>query len=280
MRCFKINSYLTLLLEINYIKTKSATIRYNQQKLITHDFITNYRVFFIEQNNKNKFSNFKIFQLFTASYLKNIYNINIFEKNINAINILPNKLSKNFLYKVRNVNFKQFNIKYFNEVGYLFLVNIWLKNIKNICKYIKKTLDNIHFKKHRLYFLFFFKILNKYIKPNYNQLQIKGLYLVFRGKLGKGGNARKKVMFYKNGYYSLSNKMLCLNTQKWDIWTKTGTVGCTMRLFYKKYDNLFKFLFNYLFIYTYKIKLYFIKSCIFSKFPKFNIIFNNIYIKI
>ena len=191
-----------------------------------------YILFFLEQNNKNKFPAFKIFQLFTALYLQNIYKINIKEKNINTITTLPKQLSKTFLYKVRNTNFKQFNIKYFNEIGYLFLINIWLKNLKNICKYIKKKLDYVHFKNHRLYFLFFFKILNKYIKPNFNQLQIKGIYLVFRGKLGKGGNARKKTMFYKHGYYSLSNKMLSLNTQKWDIWSKTGTVGCTMRLFY------------------------------------------------
>ncbi len=79
---------------------------------------------------------------------------------------------------------------------------------------MKKKLDTVHFKKHRFYFLFFFKILNKYIKPNFQSLQIKGIYLVFRGKLGKGGNSRKKVMFYKSGYYSLSNKLLCLNTQK------------------------------------------------------------------
>lgn len=243
--------HLSIVIELNYIHVNYPIISYNQQNLILVNQMSKYQIFFIEQNNKNKFSNFKIFQLFTAAYLKNIYNINIVEKNINAINILPNKLGKSFLYKVRNINYKQFNIKYFNEVGYLFLVNIWLKNIKNICKYIKKTLDNIHFKKHRLYFLFFFKILNKYIKPNYNQLQIKGLYLVFRGKLGKGGNARKKALFYKHGYYSLSNKLLCLNTQKWDIWTKTGSVGCTMRLFYKKYDNLFKFLFTYLSIYSY-----------------------------
>jgi hypothetical protein len=118
------------------------------------------------------------------------------------------------LYKVRNINFKQFNIKYFNEVSHLFLVNFWLKNLKNICRYIKKKLNSVHFKKHRLYFLFFFKIINKYIKPNFKELQLKGVYLVFKGKLGKGGNSRKKTMFYKTGYYSLSNKMLCLNTYK------------------------------------------------------------------
>lgn len=192
----------------------------------------NFNLFFIEENTKYNFTTFRFYQFFNLNYLKNIYNINLKEKNINAIKTLPKKLSKNVLFKVRNVSFKQFNIKYFNEIAHLFLVNMWLKNLKNICKYIKKKLDSVHFKQHRLYFLFFFKILNKYIKPNFVDLQLKGIYLVFRGKLGKGGNSRKKVMFFKKGYYSLSNKLLCLNTQKWDVWTKTGTVGCTMRLFY------------------------------------------------
>jgi hypothetical protein len=62
-------------------------------------------------------------------------------------------------------------------------------------------------------------------------------------------------MFYKSGYYSLSNKMLSLNTQKWDVWTKTGSVGCTMRVFYKNYDNLFKFLLINIRYYVSKYKL-------------------------
>jgi len=127
---------------------------------------------------------------------------------------LPKKLVKVFSYKVQNISYKQFSIKYFNEVAYLFLISAWTKNLKPICKYIKKRLDNTHFKKHRSYFLFFFRILNKYIKPNFEQLKIKGLYLVFRGKLGRGGNSRKKVMFYKKGEYSLSNKLLAMNSHK------------------------------------------------------------------
>ena len=202
-----------------------------------------YTLFFVDQNNKYKISNHRLYQFFNAVYLQNIYKIKLKEKNINAIKILPTKLTNIVLFKVRHVNFKNFNIKYFNEIAHLFLINIWLKNLKNLCKYIKKKLDNVHFKRHRFYFLFFFKILNKYIKPNFTPLQIKGIYLVFRGKLGKGGNSRKRAMFYKAGYYSLSNKLLCLNTQKWDVWTKTGTVGCTMRVFYKKYDNFFKFIY-------------------------------------
>jgi len=170
--------------------------------------------------------------MFNAFYLKSIYKVSLSEKNINVLKTLPKKLVKVFSYKVQNISYKQFSIKYFNEVAYLFLISAWTKNLKPICKYIKKRLDNTHFKKHRSYFLFFFRILNKYIKPNFEQLKIKGLYLVFRGKLGRGGNSRKKVMFYKKGEYSLSNKLLAMNSHKWDIWTKTGTVGCTMRIFF------------------------------------------------
>jgi hypothetical protein len=39
-------------------------------------------------------------------------------------------------------------------------------------------------------------------------------------------------MFYRRGLYSLSNKSLSLNRNKWDVWTKTGTFGCTFQIFY------------------------------------------------
>lgn len=254
---YKINQKLLLYIILQLIVNVDQNIYLNNIIKLEKLKKKNFNLFFIEENTKYNFTHFRFYQFFNLNYLKNIYNINLKEKNINAIKTLPKKLSKNVLFKVRNVSFKQFNVKYFNEVAHLFLVNMWLKNLKNICKYIKKKLDSVHFKQHRLYFLFFFKILNKYIKPNFTDLQLKGVYLIFRGKLGKGGNSRKKVMFFKEGHYSLSNKLLCLNTQKWDVWTRTGTVGCTMRLFYKNYDNFFKFLYNYLFNYYDKIEFYF-----------------------
>lgn len=241
-------SYIIIITQLPKFEPKF--ISYTNSTNLKHKNLWEYDIFFVNQNNKYKFKFFRFYQFYNLSYLQNIYKIKLKEKNINTIKALPKKLTKILLYKVKNISFKQFGIKYFNEIAHLFLVNIWLKNLKNICRYIKKKLDSVHFKKHRAYFLFFFKILNKYIKPNFQQLQIKGIYLVFKGKLGKGGNSRKKVMFFKRGYYSLSNKLLSLNTHKWDIWTKTGTVGCTMRLFYKNYDNLFKFIYNILFDYS------------------------------
>lgn len=47
-------------------------------------------------------------------------------------------------------------------------------------------------------------------------LHLRGISLKFKGKLGRGGNSRKKTLFYKKGYYSLSNKLLCLHRNSWD----------------------------------------------------------------
>ncbi len=207
---------------------------YNKNKI----FLTvkkNFSLFFIQQSTNYRYNNFINYQFFNVFYLQNIFKITLKEKNLNTLKVIPQKLTKLILFKVRNVSFKKFNIKYFNEVVNLFIINIYIKNAKNLCKYIKKKLDSTHFKKHRSYFLFFFKILNKYILPNFKLLNLKGVTLSFKGKLGKGGNARKKIMMYKKGKHSLSNKMIKINSNKWDVWTKTGTVGCSFQLFYKKW---------------------------------------------
>jgi hypothetical protein len=143
-----------------------------------------------------------------------IYNISFKEKNINAIKILPKAINKHILYKTRNISFKSFKIKYFNEVIYLFLVNIFLKNSKNICKFIKKKLEYVHFKEHRKYFLFFFKIIKQYIKNNFKILKINGILMKFKGKLARGGNSRTKTVFFRVGKTSPGDKSLALNSNK------------------------------------------------------------------
>ena len=245
----KINPFLLLFIIHNYYELdKKQTYLIHPQTNYKLNKSSLFSVFFVEINNTYKYSRFLHYQFFNLNYLQNIFKVNLKEKSINGLDCLPSKITKFLMYKVRHISYKQFGVKYFNEVAHLFVLNVWLKNSKNICKYIKKKLDSVHFKKHKGYFLFFFKILNKYIVPNFKHLQIKGITLVFRGKLAKGGNARKRTMFFKRGLYSLSNKLLSMNANKWDVWTKTGSFGCTMQIFYKKYDNLFKFLYHYLFI--------------------------------
>lgn len=181
---------------------------------------------------KKHFYSFFIYQNFMSIYLQNIFKLNLKEKYINALYTIPHKTTKYILFKMRFKSFKFFKIKYFNEVLFMLIINFWLKNAKNISLFIKRKLDSVHFKRHRAYFLFFFRLIKKYIVPNFTILKLRGVTLKFKGKLGRGGNSRKKTMFFWRGYYSLSNKFLALNRNKWDVWTKTGTVGCTLQIFY------------------------------------------------
>lgn len=119
----KISPYLIIFFldKLNFDNNNNI-YKYNNNN---HNLVNfKYDIFLLTQNNDNKFLNFKFFQLYTLVYLQNIYKIKLQEKNINCIDILPMHLTQNFLFKVRYTNFKQLGIKYFNEVGYLFLVNI------------------------------------------------------------------------------------------------------------------------------------------------------------
>lgn len=189
-------------------------------------------IFLVSNANSNLLYSFTNYQYFNSAYLQNIFKLNLREKYLNSLNIIPKKTTKYILFKAKFKNFKRFGIKYFNEVLYMLIINFWLKNSKNIALFIKRKLDNVHFKRHRAYFLFFFRLIRRYIVPNFNLFKLKGVTLKFKGKLARGGNSRKKTMFFWKGYYSLSNKHLRLNRNKWDVWTKTGTVGCTLQIFF------------------------------------------------
>jgi hypothetical protein len=250
-----------LLIIIKYFFTLINIIFFNKLKFNYNNTIQTYNqnynpinwkvkknIFFIKFTNTVYFTPYLSFQFFNALYLHHIFKINIKEKNFNSIDLLPKIMTKKMLFESKNSHYKEYNIKYLNEILHIFLINLWLKNSKNICKFFKNNLNSIHFKNHRKLFLFYFYIFDFFINPNFNLLQIKGITLKFKGKLGKGGNSRKKTLFYKKGSYSLSNKNLALNRNSWNVWTQTGSVGCTFQIFYIKYGKIFKFIYIYLFI--------------------------------
>lgn len=166
-------------------------------------------------------------------YVSYFLNINVKVINVNLMNFFPSILSLVVTDKdLLTERYTQFNIKYLNEIILFFMLNFYCKNIKNICIYIKKNLDKTHFKDHKKFYLFYFDLLDKYIWKNQKDLDIKGIHFVLRGKLDRGGNSRKKAIFFYKGSHSNSNKMLKLNKYKWSVWTDTGAIGCKMSVFY------------------------------------------------
>ena len=214
---------------IIFDKSPAAKILYKQSQRLHNKKLN---IFFVDSQKVNFFSYLVFLKSLNALYLRNIYPVELKERNINSLSTLPLPLSRLVLFSKKQKDYNTFGIKYSNEIAYLLLINIWLKNVKNICKYFQRKLNSVHFKEHRAYFLFFFNLLNSYIVPNFKILLVKGLYLKFKGKLGRGGNSRKTTLLYKVGVTSLTSKSLAMDSHKWDVWTKTGSVGCCFRVFF------------------------------------------------
>ena len=95
---------------------------------------------------------------------------------------------------------------------------------------------NVH--NNNLYNHSFFDFQSSVVKSthvsfNFELLKISGLLMKFKGKLGRGGNSRTKTMFFRLGKTSQGDKNLALNTNKWSVWTKTGSFSCMFQIFYK-----------------------------------------------
>lgn len=99
-------------------------ITYSKQQLkyTTHNFSKN--IFLVNVNNKPVYRDYLAYQQFNTYYLRNLYDINLIEKNVNSLKLLPKKLIKHTLFKTKHKHYKNFNIKYFNEIAYMFLISV------------------------------------------------------------------------------------------------------------------------------------------------------------
>lgn len=117
-----INYYLLLYLINKDFLNKSNILVNNLQKKKKINYLQN--IYLIRLGNIHTYQEFLNYQYYNLHYLQNIYKIKLKEKNINSLYSLPKKLIKYILFKTEYKNFKQFGIKYFNEIVYMFLVNI------------------------------------------------------------------------------------------------------------------------------------------------------------
>ena len=167
------------------------------------------------------------------NYLKNLIKINTYEYSWEGSKIIPKILLNNFLPSINKFYiWRFFNIKKINEFIIILMLTIYLKISKFFCIYIRNILKKVLLKHHRNFFLFFFSIIRNFIWNFKKEFFIEGIVLEFRGKLARGGNTRKKLMYCKYGEYSYSNKNLRITYDKWDVWSSTGAIGCFFKLFF------------------------------------------------
>jgi len=98
--------------------------------------------------------------------------------------------------------------------------------------WLKKKFESIFYRKHKklLYLvkLFFINYLVVYL-PIFNCL---GFFFKVRGKIGVGGNSKKKKYSIRLGKQSLTTKKLLFNSNCGSIRTLVGVLGFTIHIFY------------------------------------------------
>ena len=169
---------------------------------------------------------------FIYNYIKNKKILFNFQKNnYNLIEnskyylLILNKL-KRFSF-LRDINV---SIKSFMSFIFSFLMSKDIILFKNFMKY---CLENIHFKKHKRFLYNFKVILNFIFNVYFSELNILGLYLKIKGKIGVGGNLKKRKYFYKYGSFSFTKKNQKLNYFKDCIRTYSGVLGLEIYISYK-----------------------------------------------
>lgn len=109
---------------------------------------------------------------------------------------------------------------------------LFSKNIRVFVKWFSRFIESMHFKRHRRYFNLIGLFLQNIWKLGNERLLLKGFFLFFKGKLGRGGSVRKKVMYFRAGQHSFSTLSLRYNYRRFIIRTQSGVVGGQFALFF------------------------------------------------
>lgn len=242
-------SYINSLLFYNLFCLKKKLINLNSESNQIVSNYSPYTMFFfynkflsnsvIGKNNYYKHfyqNNLYFIRFFIIKYLslflqdKNFY-LNLQKNNVEVI-------EKNFFYKIllkktKNLGFLKeikFKVKSFINVILISLYNKDITLLKNVIKYI---LENLHFKKHKR-FLYNLKVILKSIAyVFFYRFQCLGLYIKIKGKVGVGGNSKKRKYIFKLGSFSFTKKSQKLSYVKDSIRTYSGVLGFESYLTYK-----------------------------------------------
>lgn len=237
------------------------------QHNLVNKSITNYKYnldinntisFFKKQTFTNYFKipEFKSNLYITPLVVQNKNKILIFKKNLISTFFLiglGKSINSQYFFKLESLiffdifyknhislilkKFKKYSI-FFNGINKLVefivvsFITLALKDLTFFSNWLKKKFENIFYRKHKklLYLikLFFTNYISLYL-PFFKCL---GFYFKIRGKIGVGGNSKKKRYLLRIGKNSLTTKQLKFNSHRGNIRTLVGILGFNLMLFY------------------------------------------------
>jgi len=181
-------------------------------------------------------NNLYFIRFFIVKYLSLFLEDKKFYLNLQKNNI--DIIEKNFFYKVllkktKRLGFlKEIKFKVKSFIN-LILVSLYNKDLTLLKNVIKNILEKLHFKKHKR-FLYNLKVLLKsIIYIFFYKFKCLGLYIKIKGKIGVGGNSKKRKYIFKLGSFSFTKKSQKLSYIKDSIRTYSGVLGFESYLTYK-----------------------------------------------
>ena len=193
--------------------------------LTKSNFYTNFY-----QNNLYfiKFFVFKYLSLFLTD--KNLY-LTLSKDNISIIE--KSSLYKILIKKTKRLGFlKEIAFKTRSFIN-LILICLYNKDIVLLKNTIKGILEKLHFKKHRKLLYNLRVLLKSIIYIFFYKFKCLGLYIKVKGKIGVGGNLKKRKFIFKLGSFSFTKKSQKLVYVKDSIRTYSGVLGFESYLTYK-----------------------------------------------
>jgi hypothetical protein len=145
---------------------------------------------------------------------------------LNSLNI--EKLMQKLLLYNSSIS-KYYFLKEICEIFFLIGLS---KDSNMLLDWIIRNLSFIFFKKHWS-FLNFLKVIIYYIFDILQyKFNLRGILIIFRGKIGQIGSVRKKSYFIKYGKYSYSDLNLRPNFSSSVVKTDTGVIGVSVSIYY------------------------------------------------
>lgn len=127
----------------------------------------------------------------------------------------------------------QFSTIFFvNEFLDLVYMALKLKNFNHLITYLNRLLKSLIIWEHKRFLLFFFEAFKEQFFVAFPDFGIVGLQLLIKGKIGVGGDSRKRSMVVRLG--QLTRTATSVNTYTLNTWlnTNTGALGLNVKLFY------------------------------------------------
>lgn len=172
------------------------------------------------------------FDHFFSSLFRKIFNKDVYLINFNYAKRCKvpsmDQLVNNLLFKYRF--FRKTRVVY--KIFQLVLASLMYKDTKILMHTLKMIFECVHYSKHRMYFNFWKFLIRSFLTKFYKKFSILGVRLEFHGKLGVGGNSKKRSYYFHKGRCTNSTKDVRMDSSNFFFGTTTGVVGFTYAIFY------------------------------------------------